>query len=358
MQPLVTSKRLCSDNVDTVTQIVVTCEESRPTPHWPRFVRWRHADDCGCHDRRRLESQYVTLREDILMQTIAVTGALGQLGSELCRQLGDAALPLDLPEFDILDAASVQHLMARRRPAAIFNCAAYTAVDQAEQDEDTCHAINAQGVAHLAIAARTVECPLLQISTDYVFDGVPDRDTPLCEDDTPVADGVYAQSKLLGEEAARRSEKHFVVRTCGLYGISAQGNNFVETMLRLGRERSQLRIVSDQHCTPTYTTDLARALLFLLRASAPFGTYHVVNAGSTTWYDFAREIFRQAHIEIDVQPITTAQYGAAAPRPSYSVLDTSKYEALGGPRLPPWPEALAEYLHVRETLPTNPGGGV
>ena len=288
------------------------------------------------------------------MQPIVVTGALGQLGSELCRQLGDKAAPLDLPDFDITDVSSVRRAIRERYPGAIINCAAYTAVDQAEQDTERCLAINAQGVTHLAGAAEMVGCPLVQISTDYVFDSNLHRDVPFREDDTPVARGVYALSKLKGEEAARHWGKHYVVRTCGLYGISAQANNFVETMLRLGRERTQLQVVSDQRCTPTYTVHLAESVLFLLRATTPFGTYHVANTDSTTWYDFAREIFQQAKLDTDLQPITTAQYGAAAPRPRYSVLNTRKYEALGGPRLPPWQDALADYLRARGTLPTDP----
>ena len=286
------------------------------------------------------------------MQPVAVIGALGQLGSELCRQLGDRAVPLDLPELDITDADSVHRALAVVRPESIINCAAYTAVDLAEQQADTCHAINAAAVRHLAAAAEVLGCTLMHISTDYIFGGNTSRSTPYVETDNPSPQGVYAQAKYEGELFARQWASHFIVRTCGLYGISARGSNFVETMLRLGAERPMLRVVDDQHCTPTYTAHLARALLFLLSAPAPYGTYNVVNAGSTTWYRFAGEIFRLAGMDVQLQPITSAQYAAPAPRPCYSVLDTSKYAALAGPPLPPWQEALAEYLARRRAAST------
>jgi dTDP-4-dehydrorhamnose reductase len=288
------------------------------------------------------------------MAPIAVTGAQGQLGSELCRQLGAAAAPLDLPTFDLADSTLVRRVLTELRARAIINCAAYTAVDQAERESETCYTINAEAVGVLASTAETLGCPLVQISTDYVFDGVTGRDVPLREDETPTAArGVYAQSKLRGEQLARRWPRHFVVRTCGLYGFGERGGNFVETMLRLGNERARLRVVNDQHCTPTYAAHLASAVLYLLRAEAPFGTYHVVNAGSTTWYDFACEIFRQASVDVEVLPVSTDEYQAAAPRPCYSVLDTGKYNALGGPRLPPWPEALAQYLARRANVSSS-----
>ncbi|HUY36671.1 MAG TPA: dTDP-4-dehydrorhamnose reductase [Pirellulales bacterium] len=277
---------------------------------------------------------------------IAVTGCGGQLGSELCRTLGEAALPLDLPEFDLTDRDNVRSVLLAAGPTAVINTAAYTQVDRAEHDAERCWKINSEGVGYLAEVCRELDCPLLQISTDYVFGLDTARSTPYREDDEPGPQGVYAQTKRSGERQAAAWERHLIVRTCGLYGKpgpKTPGGNFVDTMLRLGRERGHLRVVDDQHCAPSFVPHVARALLFLLNRAAR-GTFHVVNTGATTWHGFAAEIFRQAGMQVTLERITTAQYGAASPRPAYSLLDTSKYHALGGPPMPSWPQALAEYL--------------
>jgi dTDP-4-dehydrorhamnose reductase len=277
---------------------------------------------------------------------IAVTGAEGQLGSEICRLLGGSALGLDVPLLDLTDAKSLRAVIADLRPDGVINTAAYTKVDQAEQEADLCWAVNARGVGDLAEVCRELDCPLVQISTDYVFGGDAARRTPYRENDEPGPQGVYARSKLEGERRAARWAKHVIVRTCGLYGPAAprSSGNFVAAMLRLGRQRGRLRVVADQHCTPTYVPHLARAICFLLD-SGVWGLYHVVNAGATTWYDFAAEIFRQVGLAVSLEAISTVQYGAAAPRPAYSVLDTGKYRALpGAPAMPAWQEALAEFL--------------
>lgn len=278
--------------------------------------------------------------------TIAITGSGGQLGSELCRQLGEKAAALDLPGFDLTDALCVRRVLDELRPAAVINTAAYTQVDRAEEQSERCWQINAAGVQHLADACRKLHVPLVQISTDYVFGRDADRTTPYREDDPPGPQGVYAQSKLAGEERAAAWEQHIIVRSCGLYGRPGPNTaaiNFVDTMLRLGRQGKPLRVVGDQQCTPSYVPHVARAVLFLLEAKR-FGTYHVVNRGATNWHDFAGEIFRQSGLQVSVERITTAEYGSKAPRPLYSVLDTSKYHALGGPAMPAWQEALAEHL--------------
>jgi dTDP-4-dehydrorhamnose reductase len=277
---------------------------------------------------------------------IVVTGGRGQLGWELGRQLGERALLADRETLDISDRKGVFSFLKSVRPGAVVNSAAYTAVDKAQQEPDLCQLVNAEAVGYLAEACQELGCPLVQVSTDYVF-GAPSVDRrPRREEDPTSPQGVYAWSKLAGEEQAQRAERHIVVRTCGLYGRAAPGrrpNNFVETMLRLGAERDRLRIVDDQYCTPSYVRDVARAILFLL-AEEQYGTYHITNHGATNWAGFAAEIFRQAKLDVEIEPITTSEYGAPAPRPSFSVLDTSKYDRLGGPRLPDWQEALAEYL--------------
>jgi dTDP-4-dehydrorhamnose reductase len=299
---------------------------------------------------------------------IAVTGAYGQLGSELCRLLGADAIPLDIDTLDLTDGPAVEKTLADLRPDAVINCAAYTQVDRAESEPQQCRAVNATAVEYLARACTRLDCPLVQISTDYVFGGGPERTTPYREDDPPSPQGVYARTKLEGEQAAGRHAKHLIVRTCGLYARPSdqRASNFVKTMLRLGATArlassatgsKEVRVVADQHCTPSYVPHVARAVLFLLglpgatarlassaTGSAPWGIYHVVNRGATNWYEFAAEIFRLAGIDVSLTPITTAEYAAAAPRPANSVLDTAKYHALGSPAMPDWKAALAEYL--------------
>jgi dTDP-4-dehydrorhamnose reductase len=280
---------------------------------------------------------------------ILVTGAYGQLGGELCRQLGEAAIPWDIDMVDLTDGPAVVERLLAIAPEAVINCAAYTAVDKAESEPEKCRSVNAAAVEHLAHACNNLDCPLVQISTDYVFGGVPATPRPWREDDHCQPQGVYARTKLEGERAAARHVKHLIVRTCGLYArpSDSRAANFVKTMLRLGATRPELRIVDDQHCTPTYVPHLARAILFLLgvgRKPAPWGVYHVTNTGQTTWREFAAEIFRQAGMTVAIQPITTAEYGAPAPRPSYSVLDTTAYHRLAGPPMPNWQQALAEYF--------------
>ncbi len=281
---------------------------------------------------------------------IVVTGAYGQLGGEMCRQLGAAAIPLDIDTLDLTDGPAVVDRMLSLKPEAIINCAAYTQVDKAESDAERCRAVNATAVEHLARACGRLDCPLVQISTDYLFGAVCTQPRPWREDDPLSPQGVYARTKLEGEQAAARHPKHLIVRTCGLYARPSdpRAANFVRTMLRLGATRSELNVVADQCCTPTYVPHLAQAILFLVGASggrpASWGVYHVTNTSQTTWRDFAIEIFRQAAMSVAVRPISTAQYGAPAPRPSYSVLDTSAYHRLGGPPMPDWKAALAEYF--------------
>jgi dTDP-4-dehydrorhamnose reductase len=311
-----------------------------------------------------------------LIMKIAVTGALGQLGGELCRQIGPQAIPLDIDTLDLTDGGAVLETLLPLRPEMIINCAAYTQVDKAEKEPELAYAVNAAAVENLVRVCRELDCPLVQISTNYVFSGE-DRvqgsglrgrgsedgvhpssfiphpscfNRPYREDDPPSPQGVYARSKLAGERAAAEYEKHLIVRTCGLYARASDGraNNFVKTMLRLGSKQSEIRVVADQHCTPSYVPHVARAVLFLAvltnAAPAPWGIYHVTNSGETTWYDFAVEIFKQAGLNVSVKPITTAEYGAPAARPCYSVLDIGAYHRLGGPAMPDWKTALEEYF--------------
>lgn len=281
---------------------------------------------------------------------IAVTGSNGQLGGELCRRLGDAAVGLDLPDFDLTDPAQVRDRLAALRPDAIIHAAAYTAVDRAEEEPERCFAVNAEGTGILAETARRLDCPLVYISTDYVFGTSGPDAEPHREEDPVYPQGVYACSKYEGELRALAWQRHYIVRTCGLYGRLGPNSpgNFVETMIRLGKQGRTLRVVDDQWCTPSYVPHVAAAVIYLLR-SGMYGTFHVVNGGATTWFRFACEIFRLLGLDADIRPITTAEYGAKAPRPAFSVLDTSKYHRFSdAPYLPHWRDALAEYLRERE----------
>ena len=290
-----------------------------------------------------------TLPSNTLMidgRQIVVTGADGQLGAELCRQFGATAIGLDLPEFDLRNGGAVRKRLREIGPQAIINAAAYTHVDRAEMEPDLCRAVNVNGVACLTQACRELNCPLVQLSTDYVFGGADGRKLPFCETDQPSPRGVYAQTKCEAEQQVARWKKSVIVRTCGLYGPAAtrSSGDFVATMLRLTNARTRLRVVADQRCTPSYTPHVARAIRFLLTTDA-YGVYHVVNCGDTTWFDFASEIFRLAGLTIELKPINTHQWRAPAPRPAYSVLDNSKYHRLvGAPGLPHWKEALKEHF--------------
>ncbi len=279
---------------------------------------------------------------------ILITGSGGQLGSELCRQLGSDGVGVDLPQLDLTDRAAVCDLVRAIRPDAVINTAAFTQVDAAEEQADLCRAVNVEGVSNLVAACRELGCTLVQISTDYVFDGA-NRDTPYREDDRPNPQGVYAVSKLDGERLVQTCPKSLIVRTCGLYGRPGPNSagSFVQTMLRLGAGGKELRVVDDQRCSPSYVAHVARAVRFLLDRQA-VGVYHVVNSGQVSWHDLALELFRQSGMDVSVRPISTAEYNPPAPRPAYSVLDNRKYQAIPGrPGMPSWQAALGEYLAAR-----------
>jgi dTDP-4-dehydrorhamnose reductase len=282
--------------------------------------------------------------------SILVTGSAGQLGTELCGLLGAQAAGVDIDTLDLTDRAAVLREVRRLAPRAIVHCAAYTQVDQAEKDVDRCRAVNATAVETLAHGCHDLDIPLVQISTDYLFAGSSGCGRPWREDDPPAPKGVYAVTKYEGELAAAKWSKHLIVRTCGLYArpSNAAAKNFVKTILRLARSQPKLRVVDDQTCTPSYVPHVARAVLFLLgtngASSAPWGIYNVTNCGATTWCRMAREIVRLAGLDVPVEAITTAQFAAPAPRPAYSVLDTTAYHSLGGPTMPDWKEALVEFF--------------
>lgn len=277
---------------------------------------------------------------------IALFGANGQLGTALSRILPGEVLPLASADVDVADAARVATVLDERTPDLVINASAYNFVDKAEDEPDRAFAVNALGPRNLAAWCAAHDVPLVHVSTDYVFGLAGPRPSPYVETDLPGPLGAYAVSKLAGESFVRCGcRKHFILRTCGLYGEarSPGKGNFVKTMLRLGRERGAVSVVDDQSCTPTSAADLAQAIGRLIGTES-FGLYHAANAGATTWCRLASEAFRLANLSVDVRPITTADYPTKARRPPYSVLDSSKLEAAIGEPLPPWQDALARYV--------------
>jgi dTDP-4-dehydrorhamnose reductase len=282
-------------------------------------------------------------------RTIAVTGATGQLGREICRLLGPAAVPLARSQLDLAQPAMIRDVVEKLRPQVVINCAAWTAVDAAESDPDACRLVNADAVGELAAACNAVNATLVQVSTDYVFGTDATRTVPYTETDATGPVNEYGASKLAGEQAAATATRHLVIRTCGLYSAGdhgpVRGRNFADTMLALAAERDELRIVQDQHCTPSFVPHVAAGILRLIDSGAE-GLFHVVNSGSTTWYAFARELFRVADLKMKLHPIPTSDYPTPAKRPAYSVLNTNKFSASAGDPLPAWQTGIAEYVRV------------
>lgn len=276
-----------------------------------------------------------------------MTGAAGMLGRDVqeeARALGHEVLAFSRQELDVTDQPAVRRAVRECRPDCVINCAAYTNVDGAEEEAERAVAVNALGVRNLAAACREMDVVLVHFSTDYVFDG--QKSTPYTIFDRPAPLNVYGRSKLMGEEYLRLiGPRHYLVRTSWLFG--AGGRNFVETILRLAREKGEISVVDDQRGCPTYTRDLARAVLDLA-ATGAYGTYHVTNAGSTTWYGFAGEILRAAGVSAVVRPATSAELSRPAARPANSVLDPFPLRETLGYLLPPWTDALARYLAERK----------
>jgi dTDP-4-dehydrorhamnose reductase len=282
---------------------------------------------------------------------IAVVGAAGQLGRELCRLLppGDT-VAFTRAEADLHDTAAVHARLEALRPDVVVNCAADNRVDAAEADARDAVAVNALGVAALARHCRDHGALLVHVGTDYVFDGRTTR--PYTEDDAPNPLGAYARTKLAGELFAQAlAPRHAILRVAGLYaagGSRGKGGNFVDKVLAQARAGKPLRIVADQVTAPTWARDVAEAMARLVprlvEGRAPFGVYHVTNAGGCSWFEFARAALELAGVDADVTPITTAELAAPAPRPAYSVLANDRLAAAGEPPLRSWRTALAAYL--------------
>ncbi|HST48092.1 dTDP-4-dehydrorhamnose reductase [Jatrophihabitans sp.] len=276
-----------------------------------------------------------------------VTGARGQLGTDLCAVLAgagvgsDRLLALGADQLDITSSAAVQAVFADFGPQLVVNAAAYTAVDQAEAEEERAYAVNATGPALLAAAAARTGARLLQVSTDYVFAG--DADQPYPEQAQPAPRSAYGRTKLAGELAVRElaPEHGYVVRTAWVYG--ATGTNFVKTMARLERDREFLEVVDDQRGSPTWSADLARGLVQLAGSDAAPGTYHCTGAGETSWWGLARAVFEELGADPErVRPTSTGKFPRPAPRPAYSVLSDAAWRAAGLRPLPHWRAALRQ----------------
>lgn len=281
----------------------------------------------------------------------AVFGANGQLGRDLCPLLPGEVVPLNRTQADLTHPAEVGRLLRELRPEVVVNCAAYNFVDRAESEPEAAFAVNAWGVRTLAKVCRELDSLLVHFSTDHVFGLDGERKQPWTEVDAPGPVSVYGLSKLSGEFLIRaEGGRYLIIRTCGLYGLwgsGGKGGNFVETMLRLAEQGKAVRVVSDQVCTPTFTRNLAEASVALIGAKAE-GLFHLTNGGACSWYELARTIFDLAGMEVELTPISSQDYAAAARRPAYSVLESNRLAQVGVAPLCPWPEALAEYLRLRK----------
>lgn len=279
---------------------------------------------------------------------VLVTGVNGQLGHDVVNELtkrGHNAVGVDIDEMDITDKKCVDNVIGKTNPDAVIHCAAWTAVDLAEEAEniDTVRAVNAYGTKYIAQSCRALDCKMIYISTDYVFDGQGNEPWQAdCKDYAPL--NVYGQTKLEGELAvAGTLDKYFIVRIAWVFGVN--GKNFIKTMLNVGKTHDTVTVVNDQIGTPTYTYDLARLLVDMIETEK-YGYYHATNEGGyISWFDFAKEIYAQAGYSTQVKPVSTAQYGISkAKRPFNSRLDKSKLLQNGFTPLPTWQDALARYL--------------
>ena len=284
---------------------------------------------------------------------VLVTGVKGQLGYDVVQELtkrGHTAIGVDIEEMDITDAASVQHVLHDCNPDAVIHCAAWTAVDAAEDEQDKVRLVNATGTKNIAEVCKELDCKMMYISTDYVFNG---EGTNFWEPDDLNREplNVYGQTKYEGELAIEETlEKYFIVRIAWVCGIN--GKNFIKTMLNLGKNHDKLTVVNDQVGSPTYTYDLARLLVDMIETDK-YGRYHATNEGICSWYEFACEIFKQAalmgHSEYDsehlcVEPVSADHYPAKAKRPSNSRMSKEKLTENGFDRLPTWQDAVKRYL--------------
>ncbi len=275
---------------------------------------------------------------------IFVTGARGQLGHDIMLELKKRdieAVGVDIEEMDITDAEACERVITEAAPTHVIHCAAWTAVDAAEEKPEACRRVNALGTENIAKVCGSLGIPMMYFSTDYVFNGQGERPWEPADEAEPL--GVYGETKYEGELAVRKyvPDKHFILRIQWVYGIN--GKNFIKTMLKLSETHKELTVVDDQIGSPTYTPDIARLCVDMIQTDK-YGTYHVANKGYCSWYDFAVEIFRLTGRDVTVRPVSSEEYGAKAKRPYNSRMDISKVEAMGFKGLPPYEDALRRFL--------------
>ena len=273
-----------------------------------------------------------------------VTGVKGQLGHDVMNELakrGYEGVGVDVEEMDITDAAAVDSVIREAKVDSVVHCAAWTAVDAAEDNEEMCRKVNAEGTENIAKVCKALDIPMIYISTDYVFEG---EGTRPWEPDDKVTQplNIYGQTKYEGEQAVERLlDKYYIVRIAWVFGVN--GKNFIKTMLNLGKTHDHLTVVNDQFGSPTYTYDLARLLVDMILTDK-YGIYHATNEGICNWYGFACEIFRQAGMKVDVAPVPASEYPTKAKRPENSRMSKAKLTENGFVRLPSWQDALERYL--------------
>ena len=274
---------------------------------------------------------------------ILITGSNGMLGHDLANALEGHELILTTSKtLDITDKDHTIEFICDAEPDIVINSAAYTDVDGCEENHDLAYAVNGEGVRNLAMACREIDCPLVHISTDYVFDG--SATEPIAEDGEIGPISIYGKSKLQGEEAIQEIlDKYFIIRTAWLYGLN--GKNFPKTMLELAESHSEITVVYDEVGTPTYTPDLAYGISELIETDR-YGIYHLTNSGSCSWCEFARYIFEVAGKDVNVIPVTASEFARPAPRPSYSVLDNRNWVENGFEPLRDYKEAVKEYIEL------------
>ncbi|MEG0980783.1 MAG: dTDP-4-dehydrorhamnose reductase [Erysipelotrichaceae bacterium] len=273
---------------------------------------------------------------------ILVTGVKGQLGHDIvleAQKRNIEAIGVDIDEMDITDATQVSNVIKESKVDAVIHCAAYTAVDKAEDNIDICRKVNVQGTQNIVDVCRELDIKMMYFSTDYVFDGLGEKPWEEYDERKPL--NIYGETKYEGELAVETLKKFFILRISWVFGIN--GNNFIKTMLRLGKENGEVRVVNDQIGSPTYTLDLAILCVDMIQSEA-YGIYHAPNEGICSWYEFACEIFKQANMNVKVTGVSSDEFITKAVRPKNSRMNRSKLDENGFKRLPTWQDALKRYL--------------
>lgn len=274
---------------------------------------------------------------------VLVTGVKGQLGYDIveeCKKTGIIVKGVDIDEMDITNLKQVESVIYEDNYDIVIHCAAWTAVDKAEEEKEKCHKVNVDGTINIASVCKKLDIPILYFSTDYVFDGEGSHYWKEYEKRNPL--NYYGITKKESEEFVEKLNKYFIIRTSWVFGVN--GNNFIKTMLRLGKENDEVRVVNDQIGSPTYTSDLAKLIVEMIQTDK-YGIYHATNEGVCSWYEFTCEIFKQAGISTKVIPVSSDEFPAKAKRPHNSRMSKDELDKNGFKRLPPWQDALKRYLH-------------